>query len=158
MAVTKTLLIINGPNLLMLGRREPLVYGSDTYDDLQKYLRAEAQKRGYLTEIFQSNSEGDIVTRLNKAMQGNYYGVIINPAAYTHYSYAIYDALLMLSVPKIEVHLTNIYNRESFRSNSVTAQACDRQVYGRGFAGYADAMDFVTMIAEEREKEQRTRN
>ena len=153
MATAKTLLIVNGPNLAMLGKREPEIYGHETYDDLQAFCRAEAQKRGYLVEIFQSNSEGEIVTRLNRAMQGNYCGVIINPAAYTHYSYAIYDALLMLSVPKIEVHLTNIYKREPFRSNSVTANACDRQVYGRGIEGYADAMDLIIHITQERARE-----
>lgn len=157
MAVTtgaKTILIVNGPNLAMLGKREPEIYGHETYDDLQAFCRTEAQKRGFLAEIFQSNSEGEIVTRLNKAMQGKYSGVIINPAAYTHYSYAIYDALLMLSCPKIEVHLTNIYKRESFRSNSVTAQACDRQVYGRGLEGYADAMDLIQHITAERAREE----
>ncbi|MBR7021115.1 MAG: type II 3-dehydroquinate dehydratase [Lachnospiraceae bacterium] len=157
MPAVKTLLIVNGPNLNMLGKREPEIYGHETYEDLQKFCRAEAQKRGYLVEIFQSNSEGEIVTRLNRAMQGNYSGIIINPAAYTHYSYAIYDALLMLSVPKIEVHLSNIYNREAFRSNSVTAQACDRQVYGRGLEGYADAMDLIVMITEERAREDNRR-
>jgi 3-dehydroquinate dehydratase-2 len=157
MPAVKTLLIVNGPNLNMLGKREPEIYGHETYEDLQKFCRAEAQKRGYLVEIFQSNSEGEIVTRLNRAMQGNYSGIIINPAAYTHYSYAIYDALLMLSVPKIEVHLSNIYNREAFRSNSVTAQACDRQVYGRGLEGYADAMDLIVMITEERAREENRR-
>ena len=154
MAPVKTLLIINGPNLAMLGKREPEIYGRETYEDLQKFCRSEAQKRGYLTEIFQSNSEGEIVTRLNRAMDGKYCGIIINPAAYTHYSYAIYDALLMLSVPKIEVHLSNIYKRESFRSNSVTAQACDRQVYGRGLEGYADAMDLIIHILEQRAREE----
>ncbi|MBR6019252.1 MAG: type II 3-dehydroquinate dehydratase [Lachnospiraceae bacterium] len=154
MAPVKTLLIINGPNLAMLGKREPEIYGRETYDDLQTFCRSEAQKRGYLTEIFQSNSEGEIVTRLNRAMDGKYCGIIINPAAYTHYSYAIYDALLMLSVPKIEVHLSNIYKRESFRSNSVTAQACDRQVYGRGLEGYADAMDLIIHILEQRAREE----
>jgi len=153
MANVKTLLIINGPNLSMLGKREPTIYGSETYEDLQKFCRAEAQKRGYLVELFQSNSEGEIVTRLNRAMSGNYTGIIINPAAYTHYSYAIYDALLMLSVPKVEVHLSNIYNRESFRSESVTAGACNRQVYGRGFYGYADAMDIITHLLEEQARE-----
>lgn len=157
MAPVKTLLIINGPNLAMLGKREPEIYGRETYDDLQTFCRSEAQKRGYLTEIFQSNSEGEIVTRLNRAMDGKYCGIIINPAAYTHYSYAIYDALLMLSVPKIEVHLSNIYKRESFRSNSVTAQACDRQVYGRGLEGYADAMDLIIHILEQRAREEEHR-
>ncbi|MBP5411058.1 MAG: type II 3-dehydroquinate dehydratase [Lachnospiraceae bacterium] len=153
MPTAKTLLIINGPNLSMLGKREPEIYGRETYEDLQKFCRAEAQKRGFLVEIFQSNSEGEIVTRLNRAMSGNYSGIIINPAAYTHYSYAIYDALLMLSAPKVEVHLSNIYNREAFRSNSVTAPACDRQVYGRGLEGYADAMDLIIMITEQRARE-----
>ena len=97
------------------------------------------------------------MTRLNRAMDGKYCGIIINPAAYTHYSYAIYDALLMLSVPKIEVHLSNIYKRESFRSNSVTAQACDRQVYGRGLEGYADAMDLIIHILEQRAREEEHR-
>ncbi len=154
MAPVKTLLVVNGPNLTMLGRREPTIYGSETYEDLQNFLRAEAAKRGYLVEIFQSNSEGEIVTRLNRAMSGRYSGIIINPAAYTHYSYAIYDALLMLSAPKVEVHLSNIYNRESFRSQSVTAGACDRQIFGRGFFSYADAMDVITMILDERAKGQ----
>ncbi len=153
--MNQTLLIINGPNLAMLGRREPELYGRETYEDLQKFCRSEAQKRGYLVEIFQSNSEGEIVTRLNRAMTGNYTGIIINPAAYTHYSYAIYDALLMLNIPKIEVHLTNIYNRESFRAKSVTSMACDRQVSGRGFEGYADAMDLIGLILKERSEEKR---
>ncbi|MBO4767432.1 MAG: type II 3-dehydroquinate dehydratase [Lachnospiraceae bacterium] len=148
----KTLLIINGPNLSMLGMREPEIYGKETLDDLQNYCRAEAKKLGYLAETFQSNSEGEIVTRLNRAMRGNYSGIIINPAAFTHYSYAIYDALLMLSIPKVEVHLSNIYNREQFRSHSVTAGACDRQIYGRGFAGYSDAMEYIDHLLKEREK------
>ena len=117
----KTLLIINGPNLSMLGMREPEIYGKETLDDLQNYCRAEAKKLGYLAETFQSNSEGEIVTRLNRAMRGNYSGIIINPAAFTHYSYAIYDALLMVSIPKVEVHLSNIYNREQFRSQGFVA-------------------------------------
>ena len=148
------LLVLNGPNLNMLGIREKHLYGVQTYADLVAFIEEKAKELNVDVEIFQSNSEGEIVTRLNRAMSGKYSGIIINPAAYTHYSYAIYDALLMLSAPKVEVHLSNIYNRESFRSQSVTAGACDRQIYGRGFFSYADAMDVITMINDERAKGQ----
>jgi 3-dehydroquinate dehydratase-2 len=141
------LLVINGPNLNMLGTREPGVYGAQTYSDLTDMLTKAAEKRGIAIGFTQSNSEGGIIDRI----QGAYPkcdGVILNPGAYTHYSYAIYDALKSVPVPAVEVHISNIHAREEFRRASVTAGACVGQISGLGFYGYVAAMDYLLQALE----------
>lgn len=134
------ILVINGPNLNMLGIREPDIYGKETYADLCAYIRESAQRLGVIAEVFQSNSEGAIVTRIQEAL-GVYDAIVINPAAYTHYSIAILDALKAVALPAVEVHLSDIGVRESFRQVSVTRKACIEQISGKGFAGYTAAME-----------------
>ena len=133
-------LIINGPNLNLLGKREPGIYGQRSYDALCAMIREHAEKNRSTADFFQSNHEGAIIDTIHAA-DGVYDAIIINPAAYTHYSYAILDALKAVSVPAYEVHISNIDQRESFRAVSVTAPACVGQLYGHGFEGYLMAMD-----------------
>lgn len=138
------ILVINGPNLNMLGTREPGIYGKETYGDLCAYIEEQAEKLGVEAEVYQSNSEGAIVTRIQEAL-GVYDAVVINPAAYTHYSIAILDALKAVSLPAVEVHLSDISIREAFRQVSVIKAACIAQISGKGFNGYREAME---MLAE----------
>lgn len=133
-------LIINGPNLNLLGQREPGIYGEQTYDALCAQISGYAQAHGSTADFFQSNHEGAIIDAI-QAAQGGYDAIIINPAAYTHYSYAILDALKAVSIPAFEVHLSHIDQREPFRAVSVTAPACVGQICGLGFEGYLRAMD-----------------
>ena len=133
------LLIINGPNLNLLGVREKNVYGTMSYTDICEYIFAEAEKLNVEIQIVQSNTEGEIINFLHNAI-GNFQGVIINPGAYTHYSYAIHDAIKAISIPTVEVHLSNIHAREEFRSKSVTAAACLGQISGFGHYGYIMAI------------------
>ena len=133
-------LIINGPNLNLLGRREPGIYGEQSYEALCQMIAEHARKHHSTADFFQSNHEGAIIDAIQQA-DGVYDAIIINPAAYTHYSYAILDALKAVSVPAYEVHISHIDQRESFRAVSVTAPACVGQLYGHGFAGYLMAMD-----------------
>lgn len=134
-------LIINGPNLNLLGKREPGIYGDRSYEALCQMITDHARKNGSTADFFQSNHEGAIIDAIHAA-DGVYDAIIINPAAYTHYSYAILDALKAVYVPAFEVHISNIDQRESFRAVSVTAPACVGQLYGHGFAGYLMAMDY----------------
>jgi 3-dehydroquinate dehydratase-2 len=134
------LLVINGPNLNLLGTREPDIYGSGTYSELLTMLRDAAAERRFSLDFFQSNHEGVIIDALHDSV-GVYDGIVINPGAYTHYSYAIYDALLAIGIPAVEVHISNITTREPFRRTSVTAPACIAQIHGEGFFGYIRAMD-----------------
>ncbi len=139
------ILVINGPNLNFLGIREKSVYGNQDYDSLCQMIEEKAQFHGDEVEIFQSNHEGDIIDRIQEAYSDGTEGIVINPGAYTHYSYAIHDALKILeNVVKVEVHISDITNREDFRKVSVTAPACDKQVYGLGLEGYLEAMNFIT--------------
>ena len=133
-------LIINGPNLNLLGKREPGIYGEQSYDALCTLIRDHAAARGSTADCFQSNHEGAIIDKIHAA-DGAYDAIIINPAAYTHYSYAILDALKAVDVPAYEVHISHIDQREPFRAVSVTAPACVGQLYGHGFDGYLMAMD-----------------
>lgn len=135
-------LVINGPNLNLLGTREPGVYGSDTYEQLVQRIRASAASMNVETEIFQSNHEGAILDRIHEARSA-FDGIIINPGAYTHYSYAILDALKAVDLPAVEVHLSNIHKREEFRRTSVTAAGCDGQICGLGHFGYVAAMGYL---------------
>ena len=136
------LLILNGPNLNMLGIREPEIYGSRSYRDLEEYIRAEAKGLGCEVEIRQSNHEGDLVDRIQQAY-GKFDGIVINPAAYTHTSVAILDALKAVRLPAVEVHLSDIDTREPFRKISYAGLACRKTYQGHGFAGYRMAMEFL---------------
>lgn len=137
------LLVINGPNINFLGIREKSVYGTQDYDYLLGLIAEKGQKEGCTIEVFQSNHEGAIIDRIQDAYFDGTEGVVINPGAYTHYSYAIRDALASITVPKVEVHISNIMEREDFRKVSVTAPACDKQIYGEGLEGYLTAIDFI---------------
>ena len=133
-------LIINGPNLNLLGKREPGIYGDESYETLCRMVKDYAAAHGSTADCFQSNHEGAIIDTI-QAADGVYDAIVINPGAYTHYSYAILDALKAISVPAYEVHISHIDQRESFRAVSVTAPACVGQLYGHGLKGYLMAMD-----------------
>ena len=134
-------LIINGPNLNLLGQREPGIYGQENYQSLCERLQAFAAAHGSSAECFQSNHEGAIVDAI-QAAQGVYDAIVMNPGAYTHYSIAILDALKAVSVPCVEFHISNIHQREEFRHRSVTAPACVGQICGLGLYGYEAAMGY----------------
>lgn len=134
------ILVINGPNLNLLGSREPSIYGKQDYAALLKQLDAFAKKHGITIDAFQSNSEGALIDRIHAAA-GVYDGIVINPGAYTHYSIALLDALKAIDVPAIEVHLSNIAAREDFRHVSVTAAGCIGQISGLGFDSYFLAIE-----------------
>ena len=136
------ILVINGPNLNMLGIREPSVYGKETYNDLCEMINAYAVKNNISVEIYQSNHEGDIVTKIQQAY-GNFDGIVINPAAYTHTSVAILDALKAVSIPAVEVHISDVSKRESFRQISFVREYCAKTICGKGFEGYLEAIDFL---------------
>ena len=137
------LLVINGVNLNMLGIREKNLYGTQDYRALVKFIRAEAEKRGIKAKCVQSNCEGRIVTEIQRAYR-KFDGIIINAGAYTHTSVAILDALKAVDIPAVEVHLTDIYAREDFRHVSYISLAAKKTICGKGFAGYAEAMDFLS--------------
>ena len=138
------ILVINGPNINMLGIREPDIYGRQDYAALCGYIMNAASELGAEAELFQSNHEGDIVDRIQKAYFEKTDGIVINPAAYTHTSVAITDVLKAAAIPAVEVHLTDIYGREEFRRVSYTSPACIRTIVGRGFAGYREALEILT--------------
>ena len=136
------ILVINGPNLNMLGIREPGIYGKNTYADLCRLLEQTAKDLGMEVEIYQSNHEGDLVDKIQWAY-GKIDGIVINPAAYTHTSVAILDALKAVSIPAVEVHISDVDARESFRQISYAGLACVKTIKGLGFAGYQEAMAFL---------------
>jgi 3-dehydroquinate dehydratase-2 len=136
----KRILVIHGPNLNMLGKREPPIYGHQSLEEIDGQLKKQGQKLGIDVRTFQSNHEGVIVEEIQGAM-GKYHGIIINPAAYTHTSVAIRDALTMLDVPVIEVHLSNINSREPFRHTSLIADIVAARVAGFGAHGYLLALE-----------------
>ena len=139
----KSVLVIHGPNLNMLGRREPEKYGSDTLAVIDADLKAAGDKLGIGVTCFQSNHEGEIVEKIQRIPAAGAAGLIINPAAYTHTSIAIRDALLLLDIPVVEVHLSNIYRRESFRHKSMTADVATGQIAGFGKTGYILALEAI---------------
>lgn len=136
------LLVINGPNLNMLGKREPKLYGHDTYSDLVRLITDTCLALGIEVDVYQSNHEGDIVDRI-QAAYGDADGIVINPAAYTHTSVAILDALKAVSLPAVEVHLTDIAEREDFRHISYAGMACVKTFKGLGFDGYVKAIQYL---------------
>jgi len=135
------ILIINGPNLDILGKREPKIYGTLTLKDIEKRLKKKFPKVNM--EFYQSNSEGPIIDALHKALDGSVGGVVLNPGAFTHYSYAIRDAVAALEVPVIEVHLSNVNAREEFRRKSVIAPECKGVIAGFGVRGYELAIELI---------------
>lgn len=137
------ILIINGPNINFLGIREPSIYGVATYDDLLKMIADKAKELDCSIEVFQSNHEGAIIDRIQDSYFDKTDVIIINPGAYTHYSYAIYDALCSVTIPKIEVHITDISKREEFRRISLIKGICNLSVVGKGVEGYLEAIEFA---------------
>ena len=138
------LLLLNGPNLNFLGIREKGVYGTEDYGYLVRMMKEKAEKEGHELDIYQSNFEGGLIDKIQEAYYNGTEGIIINPGAFTHYSYALRDALSSVEIPKVEVHISNVHKREEFRHTSVTAPVCDGQVVGLGLKGYALAMDYLT--------------
>ena len=141
------LLIINGPNLNLLGLREPEIYGKRTYQDLLSLLRQTGKEEGVEVECFQSNHEGAIVDAIQQAY-GVFDGIVINPAAYTHTSIAILDALKAVALPAVEVHISAVSSREPFRQRSYAGMACARTYQGLGFDGYVQAIRFLKQLLE----------
>lgn len=136
------LLVMNGPNLNMLGIREPGIYGNDTYASLCDRVRNHAQELGIEVELYQSNHEGDLVDRIQQAY-GNTDGIVINPGAYTHTSVALLDAVKAVSIPTVEVHISHVDEREPFRQVSYIRLACVGVISGHGLDGYLEAMDLL---------------
>lgn len=136
-------LVINGPNLNFLGIREPNIYGAQTFVQLMRFIEAAAQAEGVEVECFQSNHEGAIVDAIQQAYFNYIDGIVINPAAYTHTSVAILDALKAVNIPAVEVHLSDIYTREEFRHVSYPSLVCKKSIYGKGFEGYREAIQFL---------------
>lgn len=128
--------IINGPNLNFLGLRQPDVYGSETLETINQEIQSFSEEEGYDVSFFQSNSEGELIDHIQKVYLEKVEGIVINPAAYTHYSYALHDALSGIDIPAVEVHLSAVHQREEFRKKSVTAPACIGQISGFGSMGY----------------------
>lgn len=135
-------LVLNGPNLNLLGVREPEIYGKSGYDALVDRVKDSAASMNVEVEFFQSNHEGAIIDAIHEA-RDKFDGIIINPGAYTHYSYAILDALKAVALPAVEVHISNVHKREEFRHTSVTAAGCDGQICGLGMFGYVAAMGYL---------------
>ena len=136
------ILVINGPNLNMLGIREPEMYGTATYADLCALIRTHAEEIGVKVEIYQSNHEGDLVDKI-QAAYGVVDGIVINPAAYTHTSVALLDALKAVGIPAVEVHISDVSKREGFRQVSYVRLYCEKTIVGHGFNGYVEAMDLL---------------
>lgn len=134
--------LINGPNLNMLGVRNPAVYGTTTLKEIEDELISYAKEKGASLDAFQSNCEGEIIDTLHSCYK-KYDGIILNAGAYTHYSYAIRDAIEAIEIPTIEVHLSDIHKREEFRHVSVIEDVCKKQICGRGKQGYFDALDVL---------------
>ena len=140
-------LVINGPNLNLLGLREPDIYGSQNFEALQSFIKDSCAAEGVEVELYQSNHEGAIVDKI-QAAYGAFDGIIINPAAYTHTSVAILDALKAVSIPTVEVHLSDINSREEFRKHSYVSMVAIKTVFGLGFEGYAQAVKFLKTYLE----------
>jgi 3-dehydroquinate dehydratase-2 len=140
--VSRRVVVVNGPNLNLLGTREPEIYGTRSLDDLNHTVEAKARSLGLEVTFFQSNHEGEIIDFLQQNGPGAA-GILINPGALSHYSLAVYDCLQALALPVVEVHLSNIHAREEFRSRSVTARAAKGVITGLGFTGYELALEFL---------------
>jgi 3-dehydroquinate dehydratase-2 len=133
--------VVNGPNLNMLGKRDPSIYGSFSYDQIIDRIKKWAETRDVILDFFQSNHEGEIIDYIQNLPGTD--GIVINPGAFAHYSYAIHDALETFKGPKVEVHISNIFKREEFRSKSVISRACDGIISGLGWYGYILGIEYV---------------
>ena len=142
----KRIVILNGPNLDRLGKREPSIYGDQTLTDLQNLLTEEADVLGVQVEFYQSNHEGLIIDEIGEYADGEVFGLIINPGALTHTSLALRDAIAGSDLPTIEVHISNIYSREPIRQHSMTAEACIGVISGLGFDGYIAALRYLAAL------------
>ena len=136
------ILVINGPNLNMLGIREPAIYGSQNYENLCQMITQHAENIGVSVEIYQSNHEGCLVDKIQQGY-GKVDGIVINPAAYTHTSVALLDALKAVGIPAVEVHISDVSQREDFRQISFVRNFCEKTITGHGFGGYLEAMDYL---------------
>lgn len=136
------ILVLNGPNINMVGIREPAIYGSTTYKDIVAMIEAKAVELGVAVTVYQSNYEGDLVTKIQEAYQ-QVDGIVINPAAYTHTSVALLDALKAVQIPTVEVHISNPDDREAFRHISYVGQYAEKTIKGHGIQGYLEAMDYL---------------
>ena len=136
------ILVLNGPNINMLGIREPGIYGTDSFPDLLKLLKKTAEEENLEIEQYQSNHEGCLVDRI-QAAYGEFDGIVINPAAYTHTSIAILDALKAVGIPAVEVHISDVDSREDFRKTSYVSLYCQKRITGKGFEGYLEALDSI---------------
>ena len=141
------ILVINGPNINMLGIREKEIYGSGSYDDLCTMIKKHADEKNIDVTLFQSNHEGDIVDEIQKAYK-KFDGIVINPAAYTHTSVAILDALSAVKIPTVEVHISDVSKREDFRQISYVRLVAEKTIMGKGFSGYLEAMDYLSERAK----------
>lgn len=139
-------LVLNGPNINILGIREPEIYGRQSYDDLCALIKAHAEELGVQVEFYQSNHEGDLVDEIQRAYFDGVDGIVFNPAAYTHTSVAIADAVKGVGIPTVEVHISEVSEREAFRQVSYIRDVAVKTITGRGFAGYTDAMDFLVQL------------
>jgi 3-dehydroquinate dehydratase-2 len=139
------ILVLNGPNINMLGIREPDIYGKQTFQDLLYLLEQTAQEENVMIEQFQSNHEGELVDKIQQAY-GTFDGIVINPAAYTHTSIAILDALKSVGLPAVEVHISDVDAREDFRKVSYAGMACTKTIKGQGLDGYRQAVQFMKTI------------
>ena len=137
------ILVINGPNLNFLGIRERGIYGTMDYAGLVKMIEEIGSRTGNEILVFQSNHEGAIIDKIQEAYFDGTEGIVINPGAFTHYSYAIRDALASVEIPKVEIHISDITKREEFRKISVTKDVCDKQIYGHGLEGYLEAIEYL---------------
>jgi len=137
------ILVLNGPNLNFLGIREPEIYGRETYDDLKNTVREYAESKGVTVSFFQSNHEGALVDAIQQAYFDKNDGIILNPAAYTHTSVALLDAVKAVGIPTVEVHISDVSKREDFRQKSFVRRACIATVMGHGLAGYCKAVDIL---------------
>ena len=137
------ILVLNGPNLNMLGIREPDIYGASTYDDLISMITAHCEEKGIEAKCLQSNHEGDLVDYIQQAYFDKFDGIVINPGAYTHTSVALLDALKAVQLPAVEVHISKVNEREAFRQISYVSYYCSKTITGKGFDGYIEAIDFL---------------
>ena len=138
------ILVLNGPNLNMLGIREPDIYGASTYDDLVNLITSHCQSKGIEVKCLQSNHEGDLVDYIQQAYFDKVDGIVINPGAYTHTSVALLDALKAVQIPAVEVHISKVNEREAFRQISYVSYYCSKTITGKGFDGYIEAIDFLS--------------
>ncbi|MHC0035949.1 type II 3-dehydroquinate dehydratase [Pseudoneobacillus sp. C159] len=146
----KKVLLLNGPNLNLLGQREPGIYGATTLKDVEAKVKLFGEELGFEVTCFQSNHEGELIDQIHEAFFQGYSGIIINPGAYTHYSYAIRDAIAGINIPVIEIHISNIHARESFRHESVLAPVTAGQIVGFGVKGYEIALMALGHLSLER--------